>query len=85
MSAVGAQCTRVYTLSGLKAHLLAPGVAAADISATALCGKQAWPSYWRGVGRHGEREQAADMPLCIHCANKVSQLATQVQGGVIER
>jgi hypothetical protein len=62
-----AQCTRVYMLTGRSAHLLPPGVSTYDAAATALCGVTNWPAHFRGTGAMGEREQAADMPLCRNC------------------
>lgn len=61
------RCTRVYMLTGRKAHLLAPGISAKDNTAAALCGITCWPAYFRGAGEYGEREQAAVMPLCRNC------------------
>lgn len=62
--------TRVYLLQGRVAHLLAHNVSPNNNAASALCGVTNWPGYFRGTGAHGEREQAADMPLCRTCERK---------------
>jgi len=72
MSATAEQCTRVYMLTGRVAHLLPPGESASNSAATTLCGVTNWPGHFRGTALQGEREQAADMPLCITCQRQLA-------------
>jgi hypothetical protein len=71
VTAYADQCTRVYLMSGMRAHLLPPGKRIRDSSALALCGLSTWPTYWRGTGDYGERQQAAAMTLCQTCEKKM--------------
>lgn len=62
---------RVYLLSGLIAHLLPADSDSADPLSLTLCGRSTYPGVWRGTRDYGERQQAADMPLCATCALKM--------------
>ena len=60
-------CTRVYTRTGKKAHLLKP-LASPNTYLTALCGTgPEWFEAWRGTGTQDEHETAASLPLCKYC------------------
>lgn len=78
MSAIEEQCTRVYLLTGRVAHLLAPGDSPSNSAATTLCGITSWPGHFRGTGLQGEREQAADMPLCQSCQRRLHERAERL-------
>jgi hypothetical protein len=60
-------CTRVYTRTGKRAHLLQPFMSP-NGNGSALCGTgPGWFEAWRGTGTQDETETAASLPLCKHC------------------
>lgn len=61
------QCTRVYTRTGKRAHLLKP-LASPNTYGVALCGTgPEWSGSWRGTGSQREHEMAASLPVCKYC------------------
>lgn len=67
MTAYVDQCTRVYTRTGKKAHLLRP-LLSPNAHCAALCGTgPEWFEAWRGTGSQQEHETAASLPLCKYC------------------
>lgn len=63
------ECTRVYSRTGERAHLLTPLTSPNAGYPVALCGRQ--PDLcdsWRGTGSQSEHERAAGLPLCARCA-----------------
>lgn len=58
------QCTRVYTPTGKRAHLLRPDISP-NLRLAALCGGM--PRAWHGTGTQAEYEMAASLPLCRYC------------------
>jgi len=65
-------CTRVYTRTGKRAHLLHPHVSP-NSPGDALCGTgPEWWDAWRGTGSQREHETAASMPLCKYCQKRAT-------------
>lgn len=65
------QCTRVYTRTGKKAHLL-PLLSSPNAHVTALCGiLPEWFEAWRGTGSQAETEHVASLPTCRYCMKRV--------------
>lgn len=61
-------CTRVYTRTGKKAHLLPPLTTSPNTHGVALCGTgPEWFETWRGTGSQGEIELVASLPVCRYC------------------
>lgn len=70
-------CTRVFLVRGIVAHLLAPHESASG-NHMALCGTSPGliagvGRYWRGTGSQGEYEHAADLPLCVRCTDALEK------------
>lgn len=71
-SAFADDCTRVYTRTGTKAHLLALN-ASPNTQRLALCGTgPTWFEAWRGTGSQQEHEVAASLPLCKYCRKRAT-------------
>ena len=71
----GAQCTRVYTRTGKRAHLLSP-LASPNMHGAALCGTgPEWFTTWHGTGSQQETELAASLPLCKYCEKAAGKAA----------
>jgi hypothetical protein len=67
------ECTRVYTRTGAKAHLLPPLTSPNAGYPVALCGRQPeFSDSWRGTGTQAEHERAAELPLCSRCEQKAA-------------
>jgi hypothetical protein len=59
---------RAYLPRGKRAHLLRYGDSANGSNA-ALCGlSPAFGDTWRGTGTQDEYERAAELPVCVPCA-----------------
>lgn len=68
------QCTRVYSPTGTRAHLLRPGDSPNMGYPFALCNFQpSLFSVWLGTGSQGEHERAASLPLCRYCERHVAR------------
>lgn len=66
------QCTRVYTRTGKRAHLLGPFVSP-NTHGSALCGTvPEWFEAWRGTGSQQETETAASLPVCRYCGKRAT-------------
>jgi hypothetical protein len=75
------QCTRVYTRTGTRAHLLSPATSP-NSPAAALCGTlPEWFEMWRGTGSQDETERAASLPLCKYCQKRATDADRHAESG----
>lgn len=66
-------CTRVYSRTGAKAHLLTPLASPNAGYPAALCGlSPQWFESWYGTGTQAEHEKAESLPLCKRCEQKAA-------------
>lgn len=71
--------TRVYTITGKRAHLLDIRQRP-DSWASALCGlSPIWHTPWLGTGSQAEHEKAAALPTCKYCAQQAERIKAQEQ------
>jgi hypothetical protein len=69
VTACTGQCTRVYTATGLSAHLLRPHYSPNGPMDEALCGLLPDADGWLGTGTQDEHDHAASLRLCRICVN----------------
>lgn len=64
------QCTRVYTRTGTRAHLMSPVQTIRNGSV--LCNRihPEWFTEWHGTGSQDEIDRAASLPTCMRCEDQ---------------
>lgn len=66
------QCTRVYTRTGTRAHLLSPVQSIRNGSV--LCSVlPEWFTEWHGTGSQREIDLAASLPTCKRCEDQAQR------------
>lgn len=66
---------RAYMADGTVSH-----VVTAFREREALCGRTPWPGHWLGETGLTQQERAAEMPLCVACAQVLRHRRGEIGG-----